>query len=95
MTFGPSSSLERIGASCFEGTAVEDVQIPDSVRELCDFALYGCESLRRVTFGSSSSLERIGDLCFAGSRLIGFETPSSVDTLGETFCLLLCGPSSS
>ena len=78
MTFGPSSSLERIGVSCFEETAVEEIAVPDSVRELCDGCFYRCESLRHVMFGSSSSLERIGDCCFGGLRLDGFRTPPSV-----------------
>ena len=60
MSFGSSSSLERIGASCFQSSGVEEVSIPDSVRELCDGCFKGCASLRRVNFGSSSSLERIG-----------------------------------
>ena len=60
MTFGPSSSLERIGVSCFEGAGVEDVSVPDGVRELCDGCFKWCLSLRRVAFGPSSSLERIG-----------------------------------
>ena len=60
VTFGRSSSLERIGVSCFEWSGVEEISVPDSVRELCDCCFNGCESLRRVTFGPSSSLERIG-----------------------------------
>ena len=64
MTFGSSSSLERIGVSCFEGTRVEEVRIPDSVRELCDSCFKWCSHLRQVTFGSSSSLERVGVSCF-------------------------------
>ena len=64
VTFGSSSSLERIGVSCFEGSGVEEVSIPDSVRELCDNCFRGCRDLRRVTFGSSSSLERIGFRAF-------------------------------
>ena len=35
VTFGPSSSLERIGVSCFRESGVEEVSVPDSVRELC------------------------------------------------------------
>ena len=34
VTFGPSSSLERIGVSCFEESGVEEVSVSDSVREL-------------------------------------------------------------
>ena len=83
VTFGPSSSLERIGVSCFEQTGVEEVSVPDRVLELCERCFKGCKSLRRVTFGSSSSLERIGDFCFAGSKLVGFETPPSVKHIGR------------
>ena len=67
--FGPSSSLARIGVEAF-GTVqgfgqstpcgLEEISIPDSVRELCDGCFKGCWRLRRVTFGPSSSLERIG-----------------------------------
>ena len=64
VTFGSSSSLERIGVSCFEDSGVEEVSIPDSVRELCDECFAGCTKLRRVTFSSLSSLERIGAACF-------------------------------
>ena len=69
VTFGSSSSLERIGVCCFALSGVEEVRIPDSVRELCDRCFYGCRSLRRVTFGSSSSLEWIGVSCFDGSGI--------------------------
>ena len=75
MTFGPSSSLERIGVEAFGAVDVdgestpcglEEIRIPDSVRELCDGCFKGCKGLRRVTFGPSSSLERIG---LVGERL--------------------------
>ena len=36
VTLGYSSSLERIGVDCFEGSDVEELRIPNSVRELCD-----------------------------------------------------------
>ena len=85
VTFGPSSSLERIGVSCFEESGVEEFAVPNSVRELCDRCFQGCEGLHRVTFGSSSSLERIGDYCFGGVRLVGFETPPSVRHIGSIF----------
>ena len=69
VTFGPCSSLERIGVSCFERSGVEEVSIPDGVCELCDYCFENCESLRRVMFGSSSSLERIGVSCFRKSSV--------------------------
>ena len=58
--FSSSSSLERIGDSCFALSSVEEVAIPDGVLELCDGCFASCNCLRRVTFGSSSTLELIG-----------------------------------
>ena len=45
VTFGSSSSLERIGVACFADTGVEDVGIPDTVRELCDRCFSWCKRL--------------------------------------------------
>ena len=92
--FGPSSSLERIGVSCFqESLRLEEFAVPDSVRELCDCCFKGCESLRRVTFGPSSSLERIGVEAFGPAPYGGVYTvcaelkeidiPDSVRELGD------------
>lgn len=36
VTFGALSSLEQIGVCCFQGSGLEEVIIPDSIRELCD-----------------------------------------------------------
>ena len=82
MTFGTLSSLERLGISCFERTGVEVVNIPDTVRELCDCCFRECRNLRRVRFGSSPSLERIGMGCFAGCGLLEFEIPETVGSIG-------------
>ena len=60
VTFGPCSSLERIGVSCFALSGVEEFVVPNGVRELCEGCFKGCSSLHRVLFGSFSSLERIG-----------------------------------
>ena len=61
---------------------LEEISIPDSVRELCEGCFKGCESLRRVTFGPSSSLERSGADCFYGCGLVRFEIPASVRAIG-------------
>ena len=88
ITFGALSSLERIGVAAFSGytaeTAchIEEVSIPDGVRELCDRTFCNCTSLRRVTFRPSSSLERIGSQCFGLSGLAQFEMPNSVSFVG-------------
>ena len=93
VTFGDSSSLERIGVSCFKGTDVREVIIPDSVRELCDGCFKGCMALRRVKFGFSSSLERIGVEAFGAvldrwgdhisCNLVTIFIPNSVRELGD------------
>ena len=85
MTFGPSSSLERIGVEAFgavrawqgESTpcGLEEIRIPDSVRELCEGCFKGCWSLHRVTFGPYSSLERIGVSCFEESGVEEVSVP--------------------
>ena len=81
MTFGSSSSLQRIGVSCFMGTQVGAVNIPNSVRELCDRCFCGCRSLSHVAFGSSSSLERIGVSCFEHTGVEAVSIPDSVRKL--------------
>ena len=87
VTFGSSSSLERIGVSCFGWSGVEDVSIPDGVRELCHHCFSGCESLRRVNFGSSSLLKRSGAVCFEGSVVEDVSIPDDVRELCDRcFC---------
>ena len=83
MTFGPSSSLEWIGVSCFERTEVEEVAVPDGVRELCEGCFKSCTSLQCVTFGPSSSLERIGAACFQASGVKEVAVPDGVRELCE------------
>ena len=87
VTFGPSSSLERIGVEAFGPVQVgtkstpcglEEIRIPDGVRELCDRCFKWCENLCRVTFGPSSSLEVISDSCFRYSGLSEVSMPERV-----------------
>ena len=102
--------VERIGVPCFEWSGVEEVSVPNSVRELCEGCFKACRRLRRVTFGPSSSLERIGFEAFGavqgfGNQGCGFEEISIPDSVCELcdgcfkWCESLCrvtfGPSSS
>ena len=89
VSFGSSSSLERIGTSCFEESGVEEVSIPDSVRQLGDCCFNMCKSLRRVTFGTSSSLEWIGVACFLGSGVEEVSIPDCVPELSDC-CFSRC-----
>ena len=100
VTFGPSSSLERIGVEAFgpgrdsyghlTTCGLVEINIPDSVRELCDkdkCFYWGC--LRRVTFGSSSLLERIGVSCFEMTGIKEVSIPDSVLELCDN-CFKAC-----
>ena len=90
VSFGSSSSLERIGIECFQASGVEEVSIPESVRELCDRCFSGCVSLRRVNFGSSSSLEQIGVSCFEDTGVEEVSLPDGVRELCDR-CFSGCG----
>ena len=100
VTFGSSSSLERIGDSCFRCSGLEEVSIPDSVRDLGKSCFGLCTRLHRVTFGSSSSLERIGinafetkvfgaDGCYWSCQLVEITIPDSVRELSRG-CFAAC-----
>ena len=85
VTFGASSSLERIGVNAFCQSGIKSIQIPDSVHTLCDKAFFGCDSLSVVRFGHASSLEHIGDQCFSATRLQRMQIPASVTSMGRAF----------
>ena len=65
----------------FDDSAVAEVSIPDSVRELRDDCFRRCNRLRRVLFGCSSSLGRIGDSCFVFSDVEDVSIPDGVREL--------------
>ena len=60
VTFGVVSYVDRISVSCFDGTHIRNVSIPERVLELCDRCCYHCRQLRSLTFGCSSPLDGIG-----------------------------------
>lgn len=51
--------VERIEDHWFAGSAIENIWIPDSVRELGHQAFQWCTDLRYVIFGCDSQLEKI------------------------------------
>ena len=52
--------------------------VPDSVRELCDYCFYMCKDLRRVVFGSLSNIELFGEFAFSQSGLKEIFIPDGV-----------------
>ena len=61
--------------------AIQNVTIPNNVRELRSRCFARCLRLRCVTFGSSSLLERIGASCFKRSEIEEINIPDSVREL--------------
>ena len=98
MSFGSSSSLQRIGIEVFGGVVgwgnstpcgIARITIPSSVRELCDRCFFWCSSLVDVTFAVSSSLKRIGVGCFEGTRIEEISIPDNVRELCDR-CFYWC-----
>ena len=73
VTFGASSTVERICEWAFRKTSLECLSIPDSVVEVGNWCFYDCKSLQSVTFGVSSQLERF---CADAFYKTNIETPS-------------------
>ena len=63
---------KKIGNYWFQGSGIESVEVPKSVREIGVDAFYKCENLRTVTFAFRSQLEKIwtGSFCETGIEKI-------------------------
>ena len=73
--------VTRIGASAFIFTAIESVEIPESVTEIDDHAFSSCKALTVLTL--PSSLQRIGASAFSNCESITvLRLPSSVRKVG-------------
>ena len=73
---------QQIGTSVFSGTEIKSAVIPDTVKEIKDYAFYNCKNLASVTL--SKNLETLGTNVFNLCRsLESIEIPSSVKDLGK------------
>lgn len=71
-----------IGTSVFSGTDIKSVVIPDTVKEIKDYAFYSCKNLTSVTL--PKNLEILGTNVFNLCRnLESIEIPSTVKDLGK------------
>ena len=70
--------IERIGNYWFCGSAIESVEIPASVKEICVDAFCECKSLKSVVFAPGSRLEKIGRGGFCDSGIERIEIPKGV-----------------
>lgn len=70
-----------VGSSLFNGSDIESVTFPSSIREIKDYAFASCHSLTSVTF--SEGLETLGTgVFFNCSALKEISLPSSLKDLG-------------
>ena len=83
VVFEQGSKLERIDDEAFADMNVEEVNIPNSVRELGDRCFEDCKRLMRITFGTGSRLERIRDKVLSGTNVEEVSIPDSVEVLGD------------
>jgi hypothetical protein len=83
VVFHPLLSLAEIPDHSFEGTAMSESTILNTVRTIghSAFDLYGRLSV--VRFGDHPSLQIVGRRAFAATSLVEFACPASVLALGE------------
>ena len=78
MTFGPSSSLERLGALCFDGCSLVAFEIPASVRAIGGAAFGECQLTGGIVCRDGCCFRAIDGLvlsddctiCFSSSGLL-------------------------
>ena len=76
------SSLTKIGAGAFDGTAIETIVIPEGITEIKAKTFRGCQSLISVTL--PESLTYIGGDAFNGcTSLKEITIPKNVTKLGS------------
>ena len=73
-----SNNIDSIGASAFEGSALESVTIPDSVVQIGNKA-FASNNLTSVTLGSGLSV--LGDYIFLQNHLTDITLPSTMTTI--------------
>lgn len=65
VTFGDSSSLQKIDAGAFSGTAITTITLPAGVTSIGDSAFAGSATLANISFKSASA-PTVGNFAFAG-----------------------------
>ena len=77
------ASVKDIGESVFDGSSLEEVTIPASMKVVKDYAFKGCKELKKLTI--ENGVEEIGNSAFDGCiSLTEVEIPKSVEKIGNS-----------
>lgn len=69
----------------FQGSAIESVTLPTTLRRIAQSAFYGCWNLKTIKL--PALLEAIGENCFLGSGIVSIEIPPHVEEVKDSaFC---------
>ncbi len=84
VTFKEGSRLESIGKYAFRGFGLlKSIKLPETVKEIGEYAFYQCLRLESVDFGENPSLESIGAAAFKNCiSLRNLQLPETLKSLG-------------
>ncbi len=74
-----NTKITSVGPQSFTLTSIEEIILPNSVKEIGDSAFAGLESLNKVTFGNG--LTKIGTEAFNKCQLSSIELPDTINTI--------------
>ena len=79
----PEGYIE-LGEECFQGSDLQSICLPSTLKKINDDAFYGCNKMKKVDFSKCTSLIEIGDNVFyACKKLEEIVLPDSVTTIGD------------
>ena len=87
VTFGKNDNLREIGACCFSETAIECIEIPDSVQVLGFKTFFECDKLERAYIGASVIENNIFYMC---TKLKQLEFGNNVREIGKEIVEKCC-----
>lgn len=75
--------VTSIASGVFEGKALSEIYLPETIESIGEKAFYTAENLKNVYIVKDSFLSSIGKLAFAGSALLGFDAPTALAYIGD------------